>query len=220
MTGTRDTANAGDDWLDGLEARRWRVEASGIWRSEGWTKRELNAPTRWPRAASDALQRFSQSTTDDGNRRRPTTRLPESGCIKCVTNLARRRLERLRGVRWPPKDGQPRPTLKRARLSHWLQASRPRHCAAGNGRRGMNWAFNSHCLTFDMSGSWRLADNCPLDGGVRPLRCLALNPKHPSTPQGHSWCTALIQTPTTLHSNGRGCLFRLLLGSVALAPRA
>ncbi len=23
-------------------------------------------------------------------------------------------------------------------------------------------------LTFDMSGSWRLADSCPLDGGVMP----------------------------------------------------
>jgi hypothetical protein len=34
-----------------------------------------------------------------------------------VTKPARRRLEPIRSVRWPPKDGQPTPTLKLALLS-------------------------------------------------------------------------------------------------------
>jgi hypothetical protein len=37
-------------------------------------------------------------------------------------------------------------------------------------------------LTFDMSGSWRLADNCPLDGGVRHL--FVPTPQHEKTKHG------------------------------------
>ena len=83
-----------------------------------------------------------------------------------VTTRAGRRPTPPRTVRWPPKDGQPTPTLKQARLSHWHTASSSKHSVAGLGRQGVRSAFNPVCLTFDVRGG-PLAGR-PLDGGVRP----------------------------------------------------
>jgi hypothetical protein len=110
-----------------LKARRhdagvWRLQAFGV-RSKA--KLELGALTRRPSAASNAWQRFSQSTTDDGTWQRSTWRLPGCEGFRPVTKLARRRLELPLTERWPPKNGQPTP--KRARLSHGINASRLRH---------------------------------------------------------------------------------------------
>jgi hypothetical protein len=75
--------------------------------------------------------------------------------------------------------------LPAARQAGWRRIAAPPDTRADEATAGSEmrfarhraFAFASLCtpassdfrrhLTFDMSGSWRLADNCPLDGGVR-----------------------------------------------------
>jgi hypothetical protein len=115
----REITTGESDWFCAAVELRCRVESSGIWY---FTLR----PT---------LHRFLSSwlagreNDDQAEELSPSTATPEDasswlfaakpgrGAFSPVTKPARRRPEPPQPVRWPPKDGQPTPTLKPARLS-------------------------------------------------------------------------------------------------------
>ena len=110
---------------------------------------------------------------------RTSSRFAGSRRLEPVTNFAGRRLEPPLSVRWPPKDGQPTPTLKLPRLPMDadrapLASGRAAHADDGvrdklsmNSGALMEGLSAAVCLTFDVRGG-PLAGR-PLDGGVRRL---------------------------------------------------